>query len=52
MLEGVDFTVLYAPVTGIKYLRIIITIESEEGMIIFILDISDELRDNFLPNPI
>ena len=28
MLEGVYFTVSYAPVTGIKYLRIIIKISS------------------------
>ena len=33
ILEGVDFTVSYAPVTGIIYIRIIIPIASAEGFI-------------------
>ena len=42
MLEGVDFTVSYEPVTYIHSLRIIIEIVSAEGLIIFVLDISNE----------
>ena len=51
MLEEVYFTVLYAPVTGIKYLRTIISIASTEGIIIFILHISNEFRNTILSNP-
>ena len=35
MIEIVDFAVSYAPVSGIIYLHVIITIASEEGLIIF-----------------
>ena len=41
MIEGVDFTVSYSPMVGIKYLRIIIVVESAEGIIIPILDMSN-----------
>ena len=41
MLEGVDFTVSYTPVSGIIYPCIIIVIESIEGLIIFVLEISN-----------
>ena len=34
MIEIVDFAVSYAPVSGIIYLHVIITIASEEGLII------------------
>ena len=34
MLEGVDSTVSYTPVVGIRYLCIRIEIESSEGLII------------------
>ena len=35
MIEGVDFTVLYSPMSGSRSLYIIITVESEEGLIFF-----------------
>ena len=38
MIEGVDFTVSYTPGTGIKSLRIIITIVSAEDILIFKLE--------------
>ena len=52
MLEGVDFTVSYAPVAGIHSIRIIIAIASEEGLIIFVLDISNAFQNIILINPV
>ena len=43
VIEVVDFTFSYAPVTGIKSLRIINAIAHVEVMIIFILDIYNSL---------
>ena len=37
IIEGVDSTVSYAPVAGIRYLRIIVSIAFAEGLIIFCL---------------
>ena len=51
MLEVVDLSVSYAPVGGIKSLIIFITIASAEGMIIFILDISNSFQNIISPNP-
>ena len=42
MFDRVDFNVSYAPVSEIRSLSIIIEIESAEGLIIFVLDISNE----------
>ena len=36
---------------GIRSLRIITAIESEEVLIIFVLDISNALKNTILPNP-
>ena len=49
--EGVGFTVLYATVTGIISLRIIISIESAEVLIILILGISNAFQSIILPSP-
>ena len=49
MLERVGFTVSYAPVAGIRSLRIIIAIESTEGLILFVLDISNNFQNTFEP---
>ena len=49
MLEGFIFTVSYAPVTGTRPLCIIIPISSLEGIITFVLDISNTLRIPFYP---
>ena len=49
-IEGVYFNVSYAPVSGIFLCSIIITITSAEGLIIFVLDISNALKNNILPN--
>ena len=43
--------VSYAPVGSIKFLQNIIPIESAEGAITFILDISNAYQNNILPNP-
>ena len=51
MLEGFDFNVSYAPVSGIRYLRIIITISYAEGLIICILDISNAFQNTIITNP-
>ena len=45
MKEGVDFTVSYAPVAGICSLQIIISIASAEGLILFVLDISNAFQN-------
>ena len=51
MIEGFDLAVSYAPVSGIRSLHIIISIESAEILIIFILDISNAFQNNIQPNP-
>ena len=50
MIEGVDFTVSYSPVAGIRSLRIIIGIASSEGLIIFVLDIFNAFQNTILTN--
>ena len=50
MIEGVDFTVSYAPLAGILSLCIIIAIASAEGLNIFFLDISNVFHNTILPN--
>ena len=50
MLEGVDFTVSYAPVSGIRSLHIIIEIAYVEGLVLFVLDISNAFQNIILPN--
>ena len=52
MLEGVDFTVSYTRVAGIRSLRIIIEIAYAEGLIIFVLDISNSGNNTLLSNPV
>ena len=52
MLEGVNFTVSYAPVDGIRYLCIIIAIDSAEGLIIFVLEIPNAFQNTILLNPV
>ena len=51
MLEVVEFTFSYSPATGISSLCIITVITSVEGVIIFVLDISNSLQNTILPNP-
>ena len=51
MFEGIDFTILYTPVTGVKYLRNNISIASAEFMITFLLDIHNTYQNSFLTNP-
>ena len=51
VLEGVDLPVLYAPVSGIQYLHIIISTASAEDLILFVLEISYSLQNTSLPNP-
>ena len=51
MLEGVYFTISYAPVAGIIFLCIIIAVASTEGLIIFVLDISNVFQNTILPYP-
>ena len=50
MIEGFDFTVSYAPVAGIWSLCIIISIVSAEGLIIFVLDISNDFQNTIIPD--
>ena len=50
MPEVVDFTVLYTPVASILSLHIIISIASEEVLIIFVLDISNSFQNTIIPN--
>ena len=50
MIEGVDFTVSYEPVSGIRYLQIIIAIASAECLVIFVLDISNDFQNKILTN--
>ena len=49
MIEGVDFTVSYAPVVDIKYLRINIAISYTEVRIIFILGIYNVFQNTIIP---
>ena len=51
VLEGVDFTLSYSPVDGISSLHILIAIASEEGLVIFVLEISDAFHNTILTNP-
>ena len=51
MLEGFDFTVSYAPVTGILSLHIITAIESIEGLVLFVLYTSNAFHNTILPHP-
>ena len=51
ILEGVEFTVSYAPVAGILSLHIITAIAFAEGLVIFVLDISNNFHNTILPNP-
>ena len=51
IIEGVGFTVSYAPVSGIRSLCIIIAIASEKRQIIFVLDISNDFQNIILPYP-
>ena len=51
MIEGVDFTVSYAPVVDLHSLRIIILIDSTEVLFIFVLGISNAFQNTILPNP-
>ena len=50
MIEGDEFTVSYTHVASIKYIRIIISITYAEGMIVFILDISNIFKNTVIPN--
>ena len=49
MIEGDKFTVSYTHVSSIKYIRIIISITYAEGMIVFILDISNIFKIRLYP---
>ena len=51
MLEGFDLTVSYTPVSGIVSLCTIVTISYVEGLIIFILEVSNALQNTIYPNP-
>ena len=51
MIKGVYFTVSYEPVAGILSLCIIIAISYIEGLIIFVLDISNAFQNEILTNP-
>ena len=51
IIEGADFIVSYAPVSGVISLCIIISIASKERLIISILDIYNAFQNNILPNP-
>ena len=48
VLEGVDFTVSYAPVAATRSFHIIIAIASVEGLVIFLLDISNAYQNTIL----
>ena len=51
MLEVIGFTVSYALVSGIISLCIIVTIASAEGLILFVLEISNSFQNTTLPDP-
>ena len=49
-IEGFDFNISHAPVSGIQSLHIIIAISPAEGLIIFVLDISNVFQNTILSN--
>ena len=51
MIEGVDFTVSYAPLSGIFFPHIIIIVSYSESLIIFALDISNAFQNTIITNP-
>ena len=51
MIEGFDKTEPYAPMAVIRYIRIIIAIDSEEVLILFVSDIYNAFQNNILPYP-
>ena len=51
MLLGGDITVSCTPVAVIRSLHIIIFIDSAEGLIIFVLGISNAFQNTILSNP-
>ena len=51
MIKVVEFTVSYVPVAGIRSLHTIIAIAYAEGLILFVLDISNAFQNTILPNP-
>ena len=51
MLEEFDFKLSYAPVACILSLHIIIANASPEGLILFVLDISNDFQNTILSNP-
>ena len=51
IIEGVEFNVSYSPVACTSSLHIMIAIDSKEGLIIFVLDISNAFHSTILTNP-
>ena len=51
ILEGVDFTVSYTHVSNIRSLHIIIAIASEEGLVLYLLDIPNAFQNIIFPHP-
>ena len=51
MLEGVDFTVSYVSVLGIISLCKLITIDSAEGLILYLLDIYSAFQNIIITDP-
>ena len=51
MIEGVDFTVSYAPMDVTLSLRISIALSSVEGVIIFVLDMYNAFQNTIVPKP-
>ena len=51
MVEWVDSSVLYKPVSDIRSLCIIIDIYSAEGLIPFLLEISNTFKNTIMTNP-
>ena len=51
IIEGVYFTVSYAPVAGTRSFRITTEIEYSEGLIIFVLYISNSFQNIISPKP-
>ena len=50
MFELIIISVSYAPVTSVTSIIIIVAISSVEGLIVFILDISNALQDTIILN--
>ena len=48
-MTSIEFTVSYAPVSGIRSLQITIEIASAESLIIFVLDIYNAFQDTIFP---